>query len=130
MNNSIIPTHLNLTPEEIARYETYFHAGLRHGKGFAASNVPTIGDRIHKTVDWWGLLGPVVTEANAQEYHRMLCCHAEENSRQYSPFKHTAKTLNEDDVLGSELSWEAFEHGMHTTINEEVKAYYPNTNEQ
>jgi len=129
MSNPIVPLHLNLTPEEIARYETYYHTGLRHGKGLAAHNVPTIGDKIDKTVDYWGL-GPVVTEANAQEYHRMLCLHAEENSRQYSPFEQTAKALNEDDVLGSELSWEAFEHGLYTTIGSEVEAYYPNTEAQ
>lgn len=123
MSNPIVPTHLNLTFDQAMRYEALYHDGYLHGKGFADANVPTVGDKVDKAVDYWGL-GPVITEENAAQYHEMLAGHAEIESRQYSPFEVKAKELNEDQVLGSELAWEAFELGIYTVIAEDVKKYF------
>ena len=122
MEKQIVPQHLDLTPEEAALYERYYHMGYYHASGIVHNNVPSIGDRIDRSVDYVGL-GPVVTAENAKEYHELLCYAAEENSRQYSPFEHTAHEINSDEVLGSEYGWDAFDSGVADKIGAELTHY-------
>lgn len=122
MSKQIVPQHLELTPAEAALYERYYRMGHRHANGIACCNVPRIGDRIDRSVDYIGL-GKVVTAENAKEYHELLCYAAEQHSRQYSPFERTAHEINSDEVLGSEYAWDAFDSGVADCIGEERDNY-------
>jgi hypothetical protein len=122
MNKQIVPQHLELTPAEAALYEKYYHMGHRYANGIACHNVPRIGDRIDRSVDYIGL-GTVVTDHNAKEYHALLCYAAEQHSRDYSPFERTAHYINSDEALGSEYGWDAFDSGVADRIGEEVANY-------
>lgn len=109
-----------------------YRMGWWHGDGLAHHNVPRAGDRIARDVDWTGL-GPVVSRENAHDYHELLCFAAEEHSRQFSPFEHTARGLNdpaeflnlpEEDCEGlSEELWEAFDAGTADVIRAQVATY-------
>lgn len=121
MSKQIVPQHLELTPAEAALYERYYRMGRRHAFGVVGSNVPRIGNRIDRSVDYVGL-GPVVTAENAKEYHELLCYAAEQNSRQYSPFERTAHEINSDEVLGSEYAWDAFDSGVADCIGEGLRS--------
>lgn len=122
MSKQIVPQHLELTPAEAALYERYYHMGYRHATGVAQYNVPTIGDRIDRSVDDVGL-GPVVTAENVKEYHQLLCYAAEQHSREYSPFEFAAHEMNNDEMLGAELAWDAFDSGVAERIGEELDKY-------
>lgn len=73
-----------------------YRMGWNHGHGIACHNVPTLGDRIDRSVDYVGC-GREVTAENIREYHELLCFAAESNSRQYSPFEFTAHEFNRAD---------------------------------
>jgi hypothetical protein len=103
-----------------ADLENAYRIGWRAGHGIACHNVPDIGDRIDRSVDWVGL-GKVVTSENIAEYHELLCFAAESNSRDYSPFEFVAHEFNESD--DSESLWEAFESGVADSIREDLKGY-------
>lgn len=99
--------------------ERAYRLGWNHGHGIACHNVPKIGERMNRCVDWVGL--EIVTPENIAEYHELLCFAAEGNSRQYSPFEFVAHEFNESD--DSESLWEAFEAGTSDSIREDLKGY-------
>jgi hypothetical protein len=122
MNKQIVPQHLDLTADESALYERYYRMGYRHAEGIAHCNVPKVGGRINRSVDYIGF-DPVVTVENAKEYHEMLCYAAEQHSREYSPFEYIAKEINDDEVLGSEMGWDAFDSGVADCIGKAMSLY-------
>jgi hypothetical protein len=70
-----------------------FDEGVGMAAGVSADNIPYVGDRINKCVDYVGL-GPNVTRKNRKEYHLLLTLAAVDNATQYSPFEFTAKWFN------------------------------------
>jgi len=123
MDKRIVPQHLMLNEAEAIRYEHFYALGYAHAAGLASCNVPKVGDSIDRSVDYWGI-GPVVTEDNAKEYHEMLCYAAEQHGREYSPFEFTAKEINEDEVLGPDYGWDAFDSGVAARIGKDLDLYY------
>ena len=103
-----------------ADLENAYRIGWNHGHGIACHNVPDIGDRIDRYVDYVGL-DKVVTAENIAEYHEALCFAAELSSREFSPFESLAHEFNESD--DSESLWEAFESGVADSIREDLKGY-------
>lgn len=100
--------------------ERAYRMGWNHGHGIACHNVPEIGDRIDRCVDYVGL-GKTVTPENIAEYHELLCFAAESNSREYSPFEFIAHEFNESE--DSESLWESFESGVADSIHADLKGY-------
>jgi len=98
-----------------------YEAGYCHAHGIACHNVPQIGKRISRSVDYVGL-GPIVTAENIREYHQILCYAAESNSRCYSPWEHTAAWINS---LGDEAedAWTAYDNGVAAAIADDLAAY-------
>lgn len=123
-------------PEAFTKHEdlqTAYYYGWRHGHGCAAANVPSIGDRINRSIDWEGL-GDTVDAENVREYHEVLAHAGADNSRDFSPFEFTAHWLNEhdseysereegDDAPSAEACWEAFEEGTADAIRAELSEY-------
>jgi hypothetical protein len=109
-----------------------YKLGWNHGHGIACHNVPTIGDRVDRCVDYVGV-GRFVTAENVREYHELLCHAAADNSRDFSPFEFTAHAFNnpaeftglaEEDCEGvSEELWEAFEAGTADAIGADLSEY-------
>ena len=97
-----------------------YKRGWDHGHGIACHNMPTIGHRINKSVDYVGC-GDYVTANNIREYHGLLCHAAESNSRQYSPFEFTAHEFNESEYADG--LWEAFDAGIAASIAADLAAY-------
>jgi hypothetical protein len=94
--------------------------GFNHGHGLACHNVPTIGDRIDRSVDYVGC-GDLVDAENIREYHELLCHAAADHSRCYSPFEYTASEFNRSKQ--SEKLWEAFEAGTAAAIGADLATY-------
>lgn len=95
-------------------------AGIERGKGIASwVDIPEIGDKVDRSVDWFGL-GDTVTGENLFDYCVMLAMASEENDRQFSPFEFTAKELNEAE--DSEELWTAFDEGISTGIARELNS--------
>jgi hypothetical protein len=95
-----------------------YERGYAHGHGFACHNVPTIGKK-YRTDG----LGKVVADAkNVREIHESFCFEAEEHSRSYSPFEHTAKEFNENEEYSDDL-WEAFDAGIAAAISADLSEY-------
>jgi hypothetical protein len=123
-------------PEAYKAHEDLTEAytlGWRHGHGCAACNVPSIGDRIDRSVDWVGCGGTVDAE-NIKEYHELLSFAGADNSRDFSPFEFTAHWLNEHgseysereeggDTVSAEACWEAFEEGTADAIRAELSTF-------
>ena len=113
-----------------ADLEDAYRRGWNHGHGLACNNVPSIGDRIDRTVDFDGL-GDRVDAENIHRYHELLCFAGESNSRDFSPFEFTAHYFNEhpteplddDDTPISEEMWEAFEAGTTDSIFADLAEY-------
>lgn len=103
------------------KYREAYLLGWNHGNGIACHNVPTIGDKICRSVDYDGL-GDTVTAENIAEYHELCCFAAADNSRQYSPFEFVAHRFNSDE-RDHERLWEAFEAGTAASIAEDLKGY-------
>jgi hypothetical protein len=99
--------------------ENAYRIGWRAGHGIACHNVPEIGDRIDRYVDFVGL-GKVVTAENISEYHEALCFSAELSGREFSPFESIAHEFNESE--DSESLWEAFESGIADSIRHDLKS--------
>jgi hypothetical protein len=110
-----------------------YRMGWRHGHGCAACNVPSIGDKISRCIDWVGL-GDEVTAENIREYHEQLTHAGADNSRDFSPFEFTAHWLNDrpsnfdareegDDRPTRESCWEAFEEGTADAIRADLATY-------
>ena len=97
-----------------------YSRGWNHGHGIACHNVPSIGDKVCRSVDYVGL-GSTVTAENIAEYHAMLCHAAADNSRCYSPFEFTAAEFNRSD--DHEELWEAFEEGTGDAIAADLEGY-------
>lgn len=113
--------------------EDAYRSGWGHGHGIACHNVPSIGDRIDRSVDFDGL-GDTVTADNIRRYHQLLCFAGADNSRQYSPFEFMAHEFNDhpsehdereegDDTPTSEEMWEAFEEGTSDAIFADLAEY-------
>lgn len=102
-----------------------YNMGKEHGYSVASWNdLPELGDKIEKTIDWIGL-GETVTLENVAEYFSVICHEAEDNSRQYSPFEFTAHDINE--CKNSDVLWDEFERGIDKGISDnwnERKEYY------
>ena len=118
----VIPLNLKSDAERDA-----WARGWNHGHGIACCNVPAIGDKIDRSVDWVGL-GKAVDADNIREYHQCLCYAAEGNSRQYSPFEFTAHDFNEagegdENTPSSEELWDAFEQGTNAAIEADLATY-------
>ena len=94
-----------------------YNRGLVWGRGFAAHNVPTIGDTVFSD----GLGRVTVDAENIREIHVSECYSAESNARSFSPFEFTAAEFNTSD--DSEALWEAFEAGTHASIAAELEAF-------
>ena len=112
----------NFVPRDYCRGKkrAAYLLGWNHGHGIACHNVPSIGDKVSRCVDWCGI-GDVVDADNIAEYHSMLCHAAADNARQYSPFEFTAHEFNSDD--DSESLWEAFEAGTGDALAADLKGY-------
>ena len=113
----------NFVPKAYAYGKTReaYLLGWNHGHGIACHNVPSIGDKICRSIDCYGL-GAIVTAENIAEYH-VACCHAAaDNSRQYSPFEFTAHEFNSqgDDA---DMLWEAFEAVTADAIDADLRTY-------
>lgn len=124
-----MPNYPQTIPAEYAEYEEEYRQGWNHGHGLACHNVPRIGDRIDRSVDYVGC-GATVTAENIREYHELLCFATEENSRCYSPFEFTAHDLNSADDLDDDEAewipgerWEAFDAGTADSIRADLAEY-------
>lgn len=115
-------TSPNFVPRPYSRgkYRAAYLRGWQHGHGIACHNVPRIGDRIDKGVDWVGH-GDRVTADNIADYHALLCHAAADNSRQFSPFEFTAHEFNSDE--DHEALWDAFEAGTTDAIAADLRGY-------
>jgi len=102
------------------RYREAYLAGWSHGHGVACHNVPTIGDKIDRCVDWVGL-GDRVTADNIREYHACLTHAGADNSRCYSPWEFTAHWINSNEQ--HESMWEAYEAGTGDAIAADLATY-------
>lgn len=98
-----------------------YRRGWNHGHGIACHNVPAIGDRIDRSVDYVGI-GKTVTSDNVREYHELLCHAVEDNSRSYSPFELTAHEFNSQEEYAEDL-WEAFDAGINDAIGADLATY-------
>lgn len=113
-------------PHEFAQdevLEAAYRKGWNHGHGIACHNVPSIGDRIDRSVDYVGL-GARVDAENIREYHELLCHAGADNSRQFSPFEFIAAEFNEPpENCDSDELWEAFEAGTADAIAADLAEY-------
>lgn len=92
-----MPNTPDAIPAEYASNETLADAykrGWDHGHDIACHNVPSLGDKIDRSIDYVGI-GSTVDAENIREYHELLCHAAADNSRSYSPFEFTAHEFNE-----------------------------------
>jgi hypothetical protein len=111
-----------LNADELAAWQEYYSYGWRNGHGIACHNVPRVGNKIDRSVDYLGL-GPNVTLDNAKDYHQLLCYAAETNARQYSPFEFLAKELNGETLLPADIAWDAFDSGVADAIGHDLSSY-------
>ena len=96
-----------------------YNNGRTHGYNVASWNdLPELGSKIDKRLDWVGL-GETVTLENVAEYFSMICHEAEDNSRQYSPFEFTASEIN--DCPNADSLWDEFDRGIEAGILENWK---------
>lgn len=108
--------------ERIRLLDDAYNSGLRHGHGLACHNVPSLGDKICRSVDWEGL-GPVVTPGNIRDYHSALCHASADLSRCYTPFEFLANRFNSCEIMDSESLWSAFERGTEESIAADLATY-------
>lgn len=108
--------------ERIQLLDNAYRDGLSHGHGLACHNVPTLGDRIDRSIDWVGL-GPVVTPGNIRDYHSALCHASADLSRCYTPFEFLANHFNSCTEVESESLWLAFERGTEEAIAADLATY-------
>lgn len=95
---------------------------LGKDRGYSVASwvdVPEVGSRIDKTVDYYGF-GDFVTKDNRWDYMEMLCHDAELNGRQYSPFEFVAHELNENENK-ADMYWDEFDRGVDVGINKSIK---------
>lgn len=79
-----------------------YQLGFNRGSGFAACNVPTLGE----TVLTEGMGQVTVDAENIREVHLDSCWAAESNNRQYSPFEFIASEFNgADDEDGEHCAY-------------------------
>jgi hypothetical protein len=118
-----IPTPpYDLTAPELAAWEEYYSYGYRNGHGIARHNVPRVGDKIDRSVDYWGL-GSNVTLDNAKDYHQLLCYAAETKERDCFRFVSTAKELYGETLLPADIAWDAYNSGVADAIGHDLSLY-------
>lgn len=98
-----------------------YKRGWSHGHGAAYHNVPSLGARIDKSVDYVGC-GDTVTADNIREYHSLLTHAGVDHSRDFTPFEFTAHEFNSSEH--SEDLWEAFEAGTDAAIDADLADYH------
>ena len=123
--SGISPNFVPTTHNRGKRREAYLK-GWRHGHGIACHNVPSIGDRIDRSVDWVGL-GARVDSENLTQYHAALCYAAAETSRcqnshgSFAPLDFIAHEFNTS--RNTEALWDAFEAGEVDSIAADLRGY-------
>lgn len=91
-----------------------YQAGKERGHNIASwIDLPEIGARIDKSLDWQGL-GEFVTLENVADYFEMIAHASEDNDRQFSPFEFTARELN--DQPNADSLWDEFDKGISKGI--------------
>ena len=97
--------------------------GFRRGFNVASwTDLPTIGDRIPKDVDWVGY--EEVTEENQGDVWELFAFEAESNGRQFSPFEQTAAELNELAESKPYDVWQVYEDGIAAGIRAYWRKHY------
>lgn len=110
------------TPDQFESIYEAFKEGWHQAHGIACHNVPKIGDKIPREVDWIG--HDVVDADNVRDVHEMYCLHAEEHGRCFSPFEYIAHDFNTTgDVWLTEALWDAYEAGVSASIAHDVSTY-------
>lgn len=103
--------------------------GIDRGYGIASwIELPEVGQKVNKDIDWLGLGDKIETAEAAQEYFFLLAHESESNSRQYSPFEFTAQELNDMEDKKPYDVWSVFEDGINLGVarnwKERSKGYY------
>lgn len=116
---STFPEHINTD-----KLRDAYSRGWNHAHGIACHNVPTLGDKL--LTDSMGRV--TVNTDNIREIHESLCYEAEMNSRDYSPWEHTASWINEhgegsDNEPGSYELWQAYDDGVTDSITADLSTY-------
>lgn len=87
-----------------------YKAGKERGFNIASwQDLPELGAKIDKSIDWIGL-GDVVTRENVADYFSAIASQSESIDREYSPFEFTAHDINE--CYNADSLWEAFDNGI------------------
>lgn len=95
-----------------------YRKGYNHGHGIACHNVPELGANV-----WTESLGRLTVDAeNVREVHADFCWHAEQSSRDFSPFEFIAHEFNAAGEESDEL-WNAFEQGAADAIADDLATY-------
>jgi hypothetical protein len=94
--------------------QSVYERGFDRGFTTASwTNIPEIGTRLPRHVDWVGV-GEIKDEQDQAEAMQALASDAESNDRDFSPFEFTAHEFNEAE--NSEELWEAFDEGINDGI--------------
>lgn len=111
-------------PEEHSEFAEWYEQGYERGLSCASwCDMPQVGDRIDKNIDWIGY-GDTVTDDNIRDYHETIAFVSEENDRQYSPFEFTAHEINELGEWQSDSAWQAFDDGIAAGIHANLSERY------
>lgn len=102
-----------------------YNMGKERGYSVASwVDLPDIGARIDKSLDWIGL-GEFITLDNVADYFEIMADDAESNSRDFSPFELTASEFNS--CPNADSLWDEFDRGIRKGISDnwkERKSYY------
>lgn len=96
--------------------DDFYDLGVERGRAIASwIDVPQFGDHVPREIDWIGI-EQILSKDDALEAFKLFAQAAEENSRQFSPFEHTAKAINESDE--PDQNWDAFNQGIDDGIDQ------------
>ena len=100
--------------------------GFERGERIASwIDLPEIGQKVDKCIDWVGIGDTVDSIEIASEYFEILATETETADREYSPFEFTAHDINES--RDPDTYWEEFDNGIIRGIRSEWtkrKSYY------
>jgi len=109
-----------------------YSAGYDRGWGIASwCDLPEIGNKIDRSIDWVGL-GDTVTIDNQLDVWELLCGESESHSRCYSPWEHEAFAINSRDIEYGEgesmEGWNAYDNGIAAGIAANRRKRFPLNN--